>query len=86
MKKGYLYLIFLALSGVVVFLIALIFKLSNPTHTSMPIKDNISKDSKNLSQIMKVQSYDNGWIGKIAKEKHQNNYFYPIEKFHIEFN
>ncbi len=86
MKKGYLYLIFIALSSVVVLGIALIFKLNTTTvstKTDISIKD---QDESDLSSLVEVQNYKNSWIQKLAKEKSQKEYLYPVEKFHIEFN
>ena len=86
MKKGYLYLIFITLSSVVVLVIALVFKLTttkNSSNLSSAIEDSSSYE---LQSLMKVQDYDDSWIERLSREKNQKEYLYPIQKFHIEFN
>ena len=86
MKRGYLYLVFISLSAVVVLMLALVFKLT--TIEDMPKKGTFITDSDiNLLQsVIKVQNYDDSWIQKLSREKNQKEYLYPTQKFHIEFN
>ncbi len=86
MKKGYLYLVFITLSSVVVLAIALVFKLTttkNSSNLSSSIEDSSSYE---LQSLMNVQNYDDSWIQRLSREKNQKEYLYPIQKFHIEFN
>ena len=83
MKRGYLYLVFMTLSFAVVIVIALVFKFTT-TAENRSLTTSIS-DSK-LKSLVKAQDYKDSWIQKIAKEKNQQEYLYPVQKFHIEFN
>jgi hypothetical protein len=85
MKRGYLYLVFITLSVVVGIVLALVFKFTTTTHSTLStlVSDN---DSKELRSLMRVQTFEDSWIQKISKEKNQKEYLYPVEKFHIEFN
>ena len=85
MKRGYLYLVFITLSVVVGIVLALVFKFTTTTHSTLStlVSDN---DSKELRSLMRVQTFEDSWIQKISKEKNQKEYLYPVQKFHIEFN
>jgi hypothetical protein len=86
MKKGYLYLIFIALSGIVALAIALTFKLVSPhivTKQQLPTLENQNDD---LFSLVEVENYKDSWIYKISKDKNQKVYLYPKQKFYVEFN
>lgn len=86
MKKGYLYLVFMTLSFVVVLSITLVFKLTTTTeNTKLTTSINDSGTNK-LKSLIAVEDYEDSWIQKITKEKNQKEYLYPVQKFHIEFN
>jgi len=73
----------MTLSFAVVIVIALVFKFTT-TAENRSLTTSIS-DSK-LKSLVKAQDYKDSWIQKIAKEKNQQEYLYPVQKFHIEFN
>ena len=86
MKKGYLYLVFIALSGIVALAIAFTFKLVSPhivTEQQLPTLENQNDD---LLSLVEVANYKDSWIYKISKEKNRKEYLYPVQKFYIEFN
>jgi hypothetical protein len=84
MKKGYLYLIFTALSGVVTLAIALTFKLVSPDIVIDKKLPTLESQDDNLSLLVAVDNYKDSWIYKLSKEKNQKAYLYPVQKFHIE--
>jgi len=86
MKKGYLYLVFITLSSVVVLAIALVFKLSTTTDRTNIVTSINDYDSNELHALIEVQNYDDSWIQRLSREKNQKEYLYPIQKFYIEFN
>ncbi|HIP03218.1 MAG TPA: hypothetical protein EYG75_06845 [Campylobacterales bacterium] len=86
MKKGYLYLVFITLSSVVVLAIALVFKLSTTTDRTNIATSINDYDSNELHALIEVQNYDDSWIQRLSREKNQKEYLYPIQKFYIEFN
>ncbi|HIP60752.1 MAG TPA: hypothetical protein EYH01_10035 [Campylobacterales bacterium] len=86
MKKGYLYLVFITLSSVVVLAIALVFKLSTTTDRTNIVTSINDYDSNELHTLIEVQNYDDSWIQRLSREKNQKEYLYPIQKFYIEFN
>ena len=85
MKKGYLYLVFIALSAAVVLSIIVIFKLSSITKSTRADLSTKEFSAEGLS-LVEIQTYEDSWIQKISKEKNQKEYLYPKQKFHIEFN
>ncbi len=86
MNKGYLYLVFITLSSVVVLGIALVFRLSTTTKDTIISTSIIDNETKQLRSLMEAQNYDNSWIQRLSSEKNQKEYLYPIQKFYIEFN
>lgn len=86
MKKGYLYLIFITLSSVIVLAIALVFKLTTTKNSTNLSSSIIDSGSNELQSLIEVQNYDDSWIQRLSREKDQKEYLYPIQKFHIEFN
>ncbi len=85
MKKGYLYLVFIALSAAVVLSIVVIFKLSSITKGTRADLSTEEFSDGGLS-LVEIQTYEDSWIQKISKEKNQKEYLYPKQKFHIDFN
>jgi hypothetical protein len=86
MKKGYLYLIFVALSGIVALAIMLTFKLVSPDIVIDKKLPTLENQDDSLSSLMAVDNYKDSWIYKVSKEKNQKEYLYPVQKFYIEFN
>lgn len=86
MKKRYLYLVFLALSGGVVLMLALIFKLAKVPQSSNISIYQSAKEQNDMYSSLGVQNYEDSWIGKFSKEQNQKEYHYPVQKFHLEFN
>lgn len=86
MKNGYLYLIFFALSCIVVLTIAFVFKMMGTTDTASTISFDNKENNFSLLSFEDVESFSESWINKISKKKNQQVYLYPTQKFSIEFN
>lgn len=86
MNRGYLYLVFISLSSVVVLGIALVFQLSTTTQATVINTSIIDNETEQLRSLMEVQNFNNSWLYKLSSEKNQRAYLYPTQKFHIEFN
>lgn len=86
MNKGYIYLVFAGLSGLVVLIIALIFKLSSDTTLSTKHQEHVAGASMLHNQTLQIDNYSESWISKISKQKSQSTFQYPTQTYHIELN